>query len=84
MSGLTAEGTIEAVRRTSDEADVQQRFALELSVRPEEGEPYTANAEQAVAEDYLGLVTPGRSVRLKCDPDDPTLVWVDWAGSTGD
>lgn len=81
MSGLPATGTIETVRRLSGEEDVQQRFAFEISVTPDAGEAFTTRADQAVAEDYLALVVAGQAVRLKCDPDDQTLVWIDWAGS---
>lgn len=82
LSGLPAAGTIKGLRRLSELEDVQQRFIFELAVEPAEGEAFTATAEQAVAEDYLPLAAIGQQVRLKCDPDDPELVWIDWAGSS--
>ncbi len=81
MSGLAASATITSLRRLSELEDVQQRFDFELAVEPEEGETFDARAEQAVAEDYLSLAVAGQRVRVKCDPDEPQLVWIDWAGS---
>ena len=73
-SGIDASATITAVRQTPSSVNYQPVFELDLNVSPESGSPYPATAYQLVP------LPPGRSVHVKVDPNDPSVVWVDLAG----
>jgi hypothetical protein len=79
-SGIDASATITAVRQTPSAVNYQPVFELDLTVLPEGGPPYPATAYQLVPQIQLAQLQPGRSVHVKVDPNDPSVVWVDLAG----
>ncbi len=81
LQGVAATGLIDAVRPASTQINLQETFVVDVVVTPPGGERYSARVTQPVAEEYIDRVVAGANVRLKCDPDDPELVWIDWAGS---
>ncbi len=81
MGGVAASGTIDSIRRAAQEINLQDTFDVELTVVPAEGESFTARVIQPVAEQYVGVAVAGQSVKVKFDPEDTSLVWIDWAGS---
>lgn len=81
MGGVAALGRIDAIRRAAKEINLQDTFDVELTVFPEEGEAFTARVIQPVAEQYVEVAEAGRDLKVKYNPDDLTLVWIDWAGS---
>ncbi|MFT4049309.1 MAG: hypothetical protein QM648_05650 [Solirubrobacterales bacterium] len=82
MQGVACFARIDALRDAHQQINLQETFVVDLTVHPEEGEAYSVRVTQAVAEDYLGRVVKGALVKVKCDPDDPELVWIDWAASS--
>lgn len=81
MGGVAAAGRIDGIRRAAKEINLQDTFDVELTVLPEEGDAFTARVVQPVAEQYVEVAEAGRDVKVKYNPDDLTLVWIDWAGS---
>lgn len=81
MGGVAATGRIDAIRRAAKEINLQDTFDVQLTVFPEEGEPFTAQVIQPVAEQYVQVAEAGRDLKVKYNPEDKTLVWIDWAGS---
>lgn len=83
MGGISAAGRIDAIKRAVKEINLQPTFDVRLTVFPEDGPEFIAHIVQPVAEEYIDAATPGQSLKVKFDPDDHELVWIDWAGSAG-
>lgn len=81
LQGVPANGQIEAVKPAATQINLQPTFVVNLLVSPADKQPYAVRVTQPVAEEYVERVFVGGAVRVKCDPDDPDLVWIDWAGS---
>lgn len=81
MGGVAATGRIDGIRRAAKEINLQDTFDVELTVFPAEGDEFTARVIQPVAEQYVEVAELGRDLKVKFNPDDLTLVWIDWAGS---
>ncbi len=80
MGGVAASGRIDSVRRAAQEINLQDTFDVRLTVFAEDGQ-FSAHVIQPAAEQYVGLAVEGQDVRVKFDPEDRSLVWIDWAGS---
>jgi hypothetical protein len=52
-----------------------------MTVFPEGGVPYPVSVTQVVETPYLSKAVPGAQIKLKVDPADPNVVWIDWASS---
>ena len=81
MGGAAAGGRIDSIKRALKEINLQDTFDVRLTVFPEDGPEFTAHIVQPVAEEYVAAATPGQALKVKYDPDDHALVWIDWAGS---
>jgi hypothetical protein len=81
MGGAAATGRIDVIRRAVKEINLQDTFDVQLTVFPEDGPEFAAHIVQPVAEEHVGVAVPGRKLKVKYDPDDHALVWIDWAGS---
>jgi hypothetical protein len=81
MGGIAATGRIDSVRRAVKEINLQDTFDVQLTVFPEDGPEFTAHIVQPVVEDHVGVAVPGHQLKVKYNPDDHELVWIDWAGS---
>lgn len=83
MGGVAATGRIDAIRRAVKEINLQDTFDIQLTVFPEDGPEFTAHIVQPVVEEHVGVAAAGQKVKLKYDPNDHALVWIDWSGSAG-
>jgi hypothetical protein len=81
LTGKDATGSIVNVAQTGAMVNFQPTLAIELTVFPEGGVPYPLTVTQVVEQVYLAKAVAGQQVRLKVDPADPTIGWIDWAGS---
>jgi hypothetical protein len=83
MGGVAATGRIDAIRRAVKEINLQDTFDIHLTVFPEDGPEFTAHIVQPVIEEHVGVAVAGHNLKLKYDPNDHALVWIDWSGSAG-
>jgi hypothetical protein len=81
MGGVAATGRIDSIRRAVKEINLQDTFDVQLTVYPEDGPAFTAHIVQPVAEENVGAAIEGQKLKLKYNPEDHALVWIDWAGS---
>jgi hypothetical protein len=81
MGGIAAGGRIDSIKRAVKEINLQDTFDVQLTVFPEDGPEFTAHIVQPVAEEYVGAAVVGQTLKVKYNPDDHELVWIDWAGS---
>ncbi|MGH2960336.1 MAG: hypothetical protein ACRDKE_12075 [Solirubrobacterales bacterium] len=83
MGGIAASGRIDSIRRAVKEINLQDTFDVQLTVFPEDGPEFTAHIVQPVVEDHVGVAVAGQKLKVKYNPDDHALVWIDWSGSAG-
>jgi hypothetical protein len=81
MGGIAATGRIDSIKRALKEINLQDTFDIHLTVFAEDGSEFTAHIVQPVVEDHVGVATAGHALKVKYNPDDHALVWIDWAGS---
>ncbi|MBJ7353564.1 MAG: hypothetical protein JHC98_01955 [Thermoleophilaceae bacterium] len=81
MGGVTAAARIDAIRRAVKQINLQDTFDVQLTVFPEDGPEFTAHIVQPVVEEHVGVAVAGQKLKVKFDPEDHELVWIDWAGS---
>lgn len=81
MGGMAAAGRIDSIRRAVKEINLQDTFDVHLTIFPDEGPEFTAHIVQPVTEDLVDVAIAGQKLKVKYDPDDHALVWIDWAGS---
>jgi hypothetical protein len=81
MGGVPATGRIDAIRRAVKEINLQDTFDVQLTVIPDDGPAFTAHIVQPVVEEHVGVAIAGQKLKVKYNPDDHALVWIDWAGS---
>lgn len=81
MAGTDATGSIVNVAQTGAMVNYQPTMQIEMTVFPEGGVPYPVSVTQVVEQMYLAKAVPGSQVKLKIDPNDPSIAWIDWASS---
>ena len=81
MGGIAASGRIDSIKRAVKEINLQDTFDVHVTVFPDDGPEFTAHIVQPVAEEYVGAAVAGQKLKLKYNPDDHALVWIDWVGS---
>lgn len=81
MTGTDATGSIVNVAQTGGMVNFQPTMQIEMTVFPAGGAPYPVSVTQIVEQMYLAKAVPGSQVKLKIDPSDPSIAWIDWAGS---
>ncbi|MFY9264628.1 MAG: hypothetical protein WAO61_04285 [Solirubrobacterales bacterium] len=81
MGGIAASGRIDSIRRAVKEINLQDTFDVKLTVFPEDAPEFTAHIVQPVVEEHVGVAVAGQKLKVKYDPDDHALVWIDWSGS---
>jgi hypothetical protein len=80
-TGVDARATIAAVGQTGAMVNFQPTLKIDLTVLPEGLPPYPASVTQVVEQIYLGKAVPGQSVPIKVDPENPGLIWINWAAA---
>lgn len=81
MGGIAASGRIDSIRRAVKEINLQDTFDVKLTVFPEDGPEFSAHIVQPVVEEHVGVAVAGQKLKVKYDPNDHALVWIDWSGS---
>ena len=80
-TGVPAQATIAQMGDTGVRINDQPRFSLVLDVHPAAGAPFAAfrtTHECTVPMMAMGRVAPGITVPVKCDPQNPTKLTIDW------
>jgi hypothetical protein len=80
-TGITCAATVTAVRDTGGMVNMEPIAELDLTVLPDGLPPYPVTIRQAISQLYIGRVTPGASLSVKVDPNDPATVFIDIMGS---
>lgn len=81
VSGIDGEASITGVAQTGAMVNFQPTMAIEMTVFPTGGTPYPAQVTQIVEQPYLAKAAAGQQVKVKIDQSDPSVIWIDWAGS---
>jgi hypothetical protein len=81
LTGVDGVATITAVRQGAGLVNMQPLIELDLTVLPEGLPPYPVTVAQVVPMTHLALARPGATVHVRTDPNDRTLVWIDWAST---
>jgi hypothetical protein len=81
MSGKDATASIVGVVQTGAMVNFQPSLQIDMTVFPEGGVPYPVSTTQVVDTVYLSKAVPGAQIKLKVDPADPNVVWIDWGAS---
>jgi hypothetical protein len=81
MSGIDATGSITGAAQTGTMVNFQPTMQIDMTVFPEGGVPYPVSVTQVVETPYLSKAAPGSQIKLKIDPSDPNVVWIDWQAS---
>ena len=81
MSGQDATASVVSAAQTGAMVNFQPSMAIELTVFPASGVPYPVTVTQVVEQPYLAKAAPGQQVKVKVDPNDPQVLWIDWANS---
>lgn len=76
-SGVPAPAVIEALRPTG-QADVSggQRVAVSVTISPTGAQPYQATIMQSFLPSQMEDLSPGRTIGVKFDPDNPTAALI--------
>lgn len=81
VSGKDATASINSAAQTGAMVNMQPTLQFDLTVFPEGGVPYPAQVTQVVEQVYLSKAAAGQQVKLKIDPSDPNVIWIDWQNS---
>jgi hypothetical protein len=81
MIGQDATASVVSAAQTGAMINFQPSMAIELTVFPAAGVPYPVTVTQVVEQPYLSKAAPGQQVKVKVDPSDPQVLWIDWANS---
>jgi hypothetical protein len=76
-TGIDGSATVIAVRQEGAMINFQPMCEIDLTVMPDGRPPYPATVKQVVPQIHLARVQPGAQLRVKVDPADPALVWLD-------
>jgi hypothetical protein len=81
MTGKDATASIVSSAQTGAMVNFQPTMQIDMTVFPEGGVPYPVSVTQVVETPYLSKAVAGQQIKLKIDPNDPNVVWIDWASS---
>ena len=77
LTGADASATIVAVRDSGTMVNMQPSCEIDLTVMPDGLPPYPVTVKQIVPMTQLALLTAGKAVRVKVDPNNPATVFID-------
>ena len=81
-TGIDGTATITALTQTGVSMNDNPQVEIGLSVRLPGKEPYAASRREFVPLILLARLTPGASLPVTVDPNDPQQVMIDWSGSS--
>lgn len=71
QSGKPGVATIKSITESGAGSDpVNKAYEIEVSVEPQDGQPYDATVRQYLTADAVGSYQPGTRFEAKIDPDD--------------
>lgn len=76
-TGVDAEAAIVGVRDTGAQVNFQPMCEIDLTVMPDGLPPYPVAVNQVVPMAQLAMLQPGKTVKVKVDPNNPATVFVD-------
>jgi sRNA-binding protein len=80
-TGVDATATVAAVRPGGGMVNHQPMVELDLTVIAAGNPPYPVTVKQVVPQTQLAMLQPGASLKVKVDPNAPSAIWIDFAGS---
>lgn len=84
-NGRPATALIKSVKDTGISMRKGMYLVLEfqLEVTPEMGSPYPVACRSMVSRVAMGMITPGKPLRVMVDPNNPNHVAIDWSTAQG-
>lgn len=76
-TGTDGTATIAAVRDGGGMVNFQPMMEIDLTVMAEGRPPMPVTVKQVVPQAQLAMMQPGKNVKVKFDPDNPSVVWID-------
>jgi hypothetical protein len=80
-TGVSCEATVDAIRETGMQINMEPVAELDLTVLPDGRPPYPATIQQAVSQFYIPRLQPGSTLSVKVDPNDPSSIFIDMMAS---
>ncbi len=77
IQGQDATATISGLRQTGMQVNFAPVIDIDLTVF-RNGIPMPATVRETVQQMYLGRCRIGENLKVKVDPNNPALVWIDW------
>ena len=77
VTGIASTATVAAVRQTGAQINFDPVLDIDLTVF-RNGVPMPATVRQPVPQVFLARLQPGASLKVKLDPNDPSVVFIDW------
>lgn len=77
VHGIAATATVAAVRPTGAQMNFDPVCDIDLTVF-RNGVPMPATVRQPVPQVFLARLQPGAPLKVKLDPNDPSVVFIDW------
>ncbi len=78
VNGVEATASITAVRQTGSQINFAPVVELDLLIFGPAGAPYPVTRRETVQQIYLARAQPGQLLKVKVDPNDNTVVRIDW------
>ena len=76
-TGVDASAAIVAVRDSGGMVNMQPMCEIDMTVMPDGLPPYPVTVKQVVPMTQLAMLTPGKTVKVKVDPNNPGTVFID-------
>ncbi len=76
-TGMPAIATVVGIREGFGEVNFQPIVEIDLTVLPEGRPPYPVTTRQTLAIHQIAAMQPGAKLKVKIDPANPVVVWID-------
>jgi hypothetical protein len=76
-TGVDAQASIVGVRDSGTMVNMQPMCEIDMTVMPDGLPPYPVTVKQVVPMTQLAMLTPGKTVKVKVDPNNPATVFID-------
>lgn len=76
-TGTEGTATVAAVRDGGGMVNFQPMMEIDLTVIADGRPPMPVTVKQVVPQAQLAMMQPGKNIKIKFDPENPTMVWID-------
>ncbi len=80
LTGVDATAAVVAVRQGAGMVNYQPIVEIDLTVMAPGSMPRPVTLQQVVPQVQLAMLQPGSTLKVKVDPANPDLVWINFAG----